>query len=88
LKEINRFVGTDVFDFILANSSRPASELLKVYAEEGEFIENDLKESRVVLSDFLGPLGKNRKADLIKRSLIRHDSDKLAKELMKIVNHL
>ncbi len=88
LKEINKFLGTDVFDFILANSSRPAAELLQAYAEEGEFVENDLKESRVVLSDFLGSLGKNRKSDLMKRNLIRHDSDKLAKELMKIVNHL
>jgi hypothetical protein len=28
------------------------------------------------------------KKDLIKRSLIRHDSKKLAQELMKIVDHL
>lgn len=88
LKEINKFLGLDTFDFILANSSRPAPDLLEAYAEEGEFIENDLKEDRVILSDFLGPLGETKKADLMKRNLIRHDSDKLAKELMKIVNHL
>ncbi|MFA5249898.1 MAG: gluconeogenesis factor YvcK family protein [Parachlamydiales bacterium] len=88
LKEVTRFLGSDVFNYILVNNRRPPKELLAAYSEEGGFVENDLKEERVILSDFLGPLGQRLKVDLIKRNLIRHDSDKLARELIKIVNHL
>ena len=88
LKEINRFIGADIFDYILVNSQKPSEELIAVYSEEGELVENDLKEDRVVLTSLLGEPKGTLKKDLIKRSLIRHDSKKLARELMKIVNHL
>jgi uncharacterized cofD-like protein len=88
LEEIVKFLGKDVFDFILVNQERPAEALLKVYAEEGEFVENNLSEKRVITADFLGPLGRKDKVDLMRRNLIRHDSDKLAKELIKIVDHI
>ncbi len=88
LKEVVKFLGRDVFNFILANKAKPAPVLLEAYSEEGDFVENDLTDKRVVLADFLGALGKPEKVDLIKRSLIRHDSDKLSRELMKIVNYI
>lgn len=86
LTEIIKFLGEDVFDFILVNKKRPPKRLIEAYAEEGELIQNDLNEKRVILADLLGPLNENNKADLIKRNLIRHDSNKLALELMKILN--
>lgn len=88
LNEIQRFVGGDIFDFILVNNQKPSQELIEVYAEEGELVENDLQENRVVSAPLLGDLKETPKKDLLKRSLIRHDPKKLAQELMKIVNHL
>jgi uncharacterized cofD-like protein len=88
LKEIQRFVGEDIFDFILVNNQKPSQELIEVYAEEGELVENDVHENRVVSAPLLGDLKETPKKDLLKRSLIRHDPKKLAQELMKIVNHL
>ncbi len=88
LNEINRFIGEDIFDFILVNNQKPPQELIEVYADEGELVENDLNQDRVVKASLLGEPGATQKKDLLKRNLIRHDPQKLAQELMKIVNHL
>lgn len=86
LQEIAQFLSEDLFDYILVNQENPAKDLRERYAEEGEIVENDReKDSRVILANLLGKLEKPRKNDLIKRSLIRHDSGKLAEEIMKIV---
>lgn len=89
LREMNRFIGSDIFDFILVNNQAPPQHLIEVYSEEGDLVENDLKESRVVLASLLGELKELPTKDFLKqRSLIRHDPKKLAQELMKIVHHL
>jgi len=88
MKELVRFMGKDIFDHILINVQKPAEELIEVYAEEGELVENDIDDERMIHADLLGRLGEGPKKDLIKRNLIRHDSKKLAQELMKIVDHL
>src|SRR3989338_1500119 len=38
LYEIKRFVGKDVFYYIIVNSGTPSQDLLKKYAEEGELV--------------------------------------------------
>ena len=88
MNELIRFLGQDVFDHILINVQRPSKELIDVYATEGESVENDLDDERIIFADMLGPLAETSKRDLLKRNLIRHDSNKLAQELMKIVDHL
>ncbi len=88
LKELVRFIGEDIFDYLLVNTGQPQKELIDAYSEEGELIENDLEDSRLIFSDLLGTLSSHTKNDLMKRSLIRHDSKKLAKELINIVNTL
>lgn len=88
LQELVRFIGKDIFDFILVNNQKPPQELIEVYAEEGDLVENDLKDDRIQAAKLLGELKEGRKSDLIKRNLIRHDSKKLAQELMKIVSDL
>ncbi|KPK31815.1 MAG: hypothetical protein AMS24_05440 [Chlamydiae bacterium SM23_39] len=88
LNEIVKFLGQDPFDYILVNKSRPLKELIHFYSEEGELIENDLKGKRIISADLLGPINEKNKNDLIKRNLIRHDSKKLARELIKIVDNL
>lgn len=88
LNELSSFIGKDLFDYVLVNSQQPDSNLIAAYAEEGDLVENDLEEERVIAAPLLGELQKGSSKDLIKRNLIRHDPKKLAQELMKIVNHL
>ncbi len=88
LQEITRFVGSDIFDFVLVNTQKPPQELIKLYAEEGDLVECDLKDDRIVTAGMLGEVKEGPKKDLMRRSYIRHDAKKLAQELMKIVNHL
>lgn len=88
LKELVRYMGEDVFDHILLNGQKPPEALIEVYASEGELVENDLHDGRVIFADLLGTPAEVAKKDLLKRNLIRHDSMKLAQELMKIVTHL
>lgn len=88
LEEIKRFVGTDIFDYILVNDQDPPEDLIESYANEGDLVRNDIDDARVKLANLLGELESAPVKDIMKRSLIRHDSNKLAEELMKIVNHL
>lgn len=88
LREVNKFIGRDIFDYLLVNAQQPPKELIDIYAQEGEIVKNDLLEERVIEAPLLGVLQENIKKDLTKRSLIRHNSKKLAEELMKIVRNL
>jgi uncharacterized cofD-like protein len=89
LREVVKFVGEDVFDYVLVNKSSPPKELIQAYEDEGSLVENDLvQDRRIVFTDLLGLMAEEAKKDLLKRSLIRHDSKKIAKELMKIVDSL
>lgn len=89
IQEIIKFLGCDCFDYILMNNQKPPESLMQKYAKEGELIENDLgSDPRAIAAPMLGELQNREKADLMMRSLIRHDPDKLAQELMKIVNNI
>jgi uncharacterized cofD-like protein len=88
VQELTRFLGKDIFDHILLNVQKPRKELIEVYATEGDLVQNDMDDSRVISANLLGSPVEEQKKDLIKRNLIRHDSRKLAQELMKIVDHL
>ena len=89
LAEIMRYIGKDVFDFILVNDQLPTKELIEKYVEEGELVKNDIISSRVIFAPLLGELAVKKKGDvLMRRNLIRHNSKQLAREIMKIVNCL
>ncbi len=92
LNEIKRFTGSDVFDHILINKVKPAEQLITLYAEEAEFVENDIAaDPRVITADLLDQEEPEySKSDSIAhaRALIRHDAKKLARELMSIVDTL
>ncbi len=89
LEEIVRYLGEDIFDYILVNNQTPEQELIDKYAEEGELIENDLVGSRVISAPLLGSISKKVENDfLLQRSLIRHNSTQVTKEIMKIVDYL
>lgn len=88
LAELERFIGEDIFDYVVVNDQSPPKELIEIYAAEGDLVENDLKDGRIRAAALLGELRQGAKKDLLKRNLIRHDSKKLAHELMNIVDHL
>ncbi|MDP1609055.1 MAG: YvcK family protein [Chlamydiales bacterium] len=88
LQELTRFLGEDVFDYILINCQKPPEDLIDVYAAEGDLVENDLDDPRVVFANLLGKVAEQSNKDVMKRNLIRHDSKKLAQELVKIVDDL
>jgi 2-phospho-L-lactate transferase/gluconeogenesis factor (CofD/UPF0052 family) len=91
LAEIQRYVGKDVFDFIVVNNQLPPQELIEVYKEEGELVSNDIGEDKRIVG---APLLSNNLKEipngdvLLKRNLIRHDSQRLAATLMNILNSI
>ncbi len=93
-EEIERFSGTKL-DYVLYNNHRPGQELLDKYAHEGEYIvdwdEVELakkhyktKGQNLISEDVW--VNSNQSSDPLagQRSLIRHDSDRVARELMRI----
>ena len=78
------------FTHILVNTAELPLEVLQYYAtSENSFpIENDLGEDRYVqvTGDFLSDRTfRPEPGDKLKRSLLRHDPDKLAKALLGII---
>lgn len=88
MNEINRFVGDDVFDHIFVNTTSPPKHLIDLYKNEGDLVHNDISDKRVVSANFLGKIAKVKAGDPMVRNLIRHDSESLTRELIKIVDHL
>lgn len=91
VRSIEEYLGTKgIFDVVVFNTKKPAGALLKKYAEDGEPVPVDtsglegkytLIGADVVASGVVKPT----KGDALQRALIRHDSDKLAKVLMKLI---
>lgn len=85
VRELEKYLGKGIFDTILVNNQHPDPELIEIYREEGELIQCDMEGPEIVLAPMLGELKEKAKGDLIERNLIRHDSKKLANELIKIL---
>lgn len=87
---LERWVGKDTIDYVLLNNHPLSSDLVEVYGLSGETpVEDSFSEHHsyeVIRDDFLanGEF-KQKKGDSLKRSLIRHDSDKIAKKLFEIL---
>jgi uncharacterized cofD-like protein len=90
--EIERFAGTKFLDFVIYNNEKPSNYLLKKYAKEGETpVAVDLpklekKHYHIRGANLLATKAWQNpsKKDKLKRSLIRHDSDKIARQIMRI----
>ncbi len=91
--EIERYAGGPILDYVIYNTERPSKQLLNRYALEGE------REPVAFSTDYLAeqhytPVGeplisrtavtRNPNDTMLKRTLIRHDSDKLARLIMRI----
>lgn len=86
--EITAYVGRKP-DAVLINNGIFPDELLAKYAADGEFpVALDCRggECTVIASDFLATEAVQTKSgDVLKRSLIRHDSRKLARAIMDLL---
>lgn len=80
-----------VVNYVIVNNGKIPKEAYQRYIEDGEnLIINDLSETKerkivykdVVANDFI----KKDKGDVLKRSLVRHDSEKLGKVLYHLFN--
>lgn len=91
--EIERFGGHEFLDAVLYNRQTPDAALLKRYKEEGSTMvavdEAQLAAAhyRALGADLLGNVTNPGKSDIIKvpRTFIRHNADKLAAQLMTLL---
>lgn len=87
---LEKLTSRSIFDYVIYNSQRPGQKLLKHYASEGEvfveFAPEDFKNKHyeAIGTPLLGGIGKQSSNDHLKRTLIRHDGEKVARLLMSI----
>jgi len=91
LDECRRFVSGQLFDTVLYNTTKPATQLLAKYLDEGEPVhfrsENCPEGVEIVGADILAAQAAGRvRGDSVARSFIRHDPDKLARALLGLVS--
>ncbi len=89
LRILEQHIGSCI-DFVLVNTGRIPKKALDFYAKYHEqAVIDDIantKQLRVIKSDMVNSkLIQKTKADALVRSLIRHDSDKLAKTLVSLI---
>ena len=75
----------------MLNNKKPPKELLKKYTEDGEYpVKFDTKvlekaHFKAIGDDFLSRAASAKKVDkTIRRTLIRHNSEKVARHIMRI----
>lgn len=88
LKEVSKYVGKTP-DSIIVNNTIFPEELLNKYKEEGEFpvLNNCMGDTCTVYAESVVAMETIQLVggDILKRSLIRHDPDRLASILIKLV---
>jgi uncharacterized cofD-like protein len=89
-RTLEKYIGKKVFDTILYNTKNPPQMLVRRYADEGEPVVCTAacrkSDYELVGRDLLAEgVAKTPKKDLLRRTLIRHDPDKLAKILINML---
>lgn len=89
--DIEKYLGTNVIDYVLINSKLPRKDTLSWYEEFEEYpVKDDLGEGKdyeIIRKNLIKDvIVKNTENDELRRSIIRHDSEKLASELVTIIN--
>src|ERR1035437_1630033 len=93
VNDVEKYLGK-LIDVILVNNKDPSREQIERYKlEEGDgvLIEDDFKDDRVIRCSILSDvISKPISADLSPntRGFIRHDSDKLAKSILNIIDKI
>lgn len=90
VEEIERYAGGPVFDYVVYNTATPPANVLERYQEEGEPVSYDEQKMAgahytPIGGDLLSrSLAQVTKGDLIRRTLIRHDPDRIARRIMQL----
>lgn len=93
LEEVQNYLGGQVINYVLVNSAKPTEQLIKWYESAGDVKEvvDDLSKnpkyrSKVIIKDDFLSRARYEKnlSDRLKRSLIRHDPQRLASTLIDI----
>jgi uncharacterized cofD-like protein len=93
VSEIERYAGADVVDYVIFNTDEPTKQMKDIYVRDGEYmLEFDLDELEEQSYRAVGlplidktPVKINKQDSITHvRSLIRHNKDALAREIMKI----
>jgi len=93
VKSVEDYIGKNRIDFVIFNTQKPKERLIEKYQKKGETLlkmgkENVRRSYKIVKADVLNEkFPKFSKVDSISevRSFIRHDSEKLARVLMMIL---
>ncbi len=94
IKTLESYIGKNQIDYVLYNKERPTEDLLKKYANSGDFpVDNkparfsEIKAKAIsakLVADKIAPQDPNDK--MIKRTLIRHDGVEVNRQLARIIN--
>ncbi|HBG81925.1 TPA: hypothetical protein DDW69_03730 [candidate division CPR2 bacterium] len=88
LEELKKYSGRG-FDLVLFNVTEPSTEVKKRYLAHKETpvkMKNDNLENVIRLDLISNQIAAKSRADMIKRSFIRHDSDKIAAAIMEVLD--
>jgi uncharacterized cofD-like protein len=93
VSELCKYLGGVDFDYIFVNNKRPPKALVDWYRRSGdaEVVKDDLgykksSNAKIIRADLLSKTKYEQSlSDRIKRSLIRHDPEKVARALIKVV---
>lgn len=90
LKEVEKYVGRGRIDYCIVNNTKFDSSVLARYKEENTYpVLDDLSESltpKIIRGNFASDkVHSKSKSDKLVRSLIRHDSNKLAKAIISLL---
>ncbi|MEY3470792.1 MAG: hypothetical protein RLZZ223_142, partial [Candidatus Parcubacteria bacterium] len=93
INQMHRFIGSEVIDIALYNTTQPDPKLVEKYKEEGEPVQKATELDKIGKTTLIGAdliadgifINPNKK-DLMRRTLIRHDPLKLAEALYRIIN--
>ncbi len=87
-EKIEKYLGCKL-NYVIFNTKIPDSGLLKKYSLEGEkitIVDKELDGKKFIGADLISrKLPDLSKQDLLKRTLIRHNPDKLAKIILKLI---
>ena len=90
LEVLENYLGSNTIDFVIYNNEKPNEALIKKYSHEGEHLVRANKLKRYPKVKFIGAkllakkIYRQKRGDKLKRNLIRHDSEKLAKIVYNI----
>lgn len=93
VKVMTNFLGKGSFDYILVNNKKPDAKIIEWYKRtaSADWVVDDLGDKKypngkIIRQDLLSNTKFEQSvADRVRRSLIRHDSDKIAKYIMQTV---